>query len=366
MSAPIKILVLENDEIYFREIKDGVLDRFQDQVEIFPIDLNDKDTDLSNWNHLISEIQLKNFDNILAYYADVDLFIIDINLIADRDGVGLEFRDYLRAGNHAHKKIIFISNYVSLGSVDLNPATEDFVSKAVAGIYYVKSLVERISNLCNLEVRKGRAILKEGNKTSSASSKRKMRFWERVSKFGVSYSMYGLQRIAQDRFVRFLNRLILLAFYCMILVTTVSAGINIVSDFFPKQFVKGNSTTTAGDSAILTKAEHIFLYLLPIFIVFGFYNYYNTNARVYLLDGNSKNIDENESTRGMTLTKTLFIGSIISYVLIKVIEEIFKDKQAGVDEKFNIAKIISCGVLLLLLMMYFIFLDKHTKSAGEK
>lgn len=71
-----------------------------------------------------------------------------------------------------------------------------------------------------------------------------------------------------------------------------------------------------------------------------------------LLEGILDKNDEENSTKTMDLTKILFISSIISYVIIKVIENIFFENET------NPIKLISYGGLLLMLMTYFIFLDR--------
>lgn len=116
----------------------------------------------------------------------------------------------------------------------------------------------------------------------------------------------------------------------------------------PANREKSNKTETL----TLETAEYIFLYLLPLFIILGFFHYYTKNARYSLLQGSTETIDYEDSTRSVNLTKFLFISSIISYVIIKVIEEIL---IKGVTSP---TKLISFGVLLLLLMSYYIYLDR--------
>ncbi|MET0394751.1 MAG: hypothetical protein ABW019_16515, partial [Chitinophagaceae bacterium] len=173
-----------------------------------------------------------------------------------------------------------------------------------------------------------------------------------------------------------------------ITVTVLSGGYNIIKEFNPLS--KLNTENQAGfspqgenyslpqsdtlntgskktatsvkfsekETIILKKAEHIFLYLLPIFIVFGFFNYYKTNTRVYFIEGNLDSVRHEDSTKGMNMTKVLFIASLVSYVLIKTIEEIFSNPV-------NWIKLVAAGTLLAMLMKYYLLLDKrnHPQSA---
>jgi hypothetical protein len=126
----------------------------------------------------------------------------------------------------------------------------------------------------------------------------------------------------------------------------------------------------------LLTAESIFLNMLPIFIVFGFFTYYETNAREYFLRGNLRQINDEISTRPMNVSKILFISSMISYLFIKIIELISELKSghsadsaappAEVANHFTVpVDLISYGVVLLILMGYFAYLDRKHPSAGE-
>lgn len=108
-------------------------------------------------------------------------------------------------------------------------------------------------------------------------------------------------------------------------------------------------------------AEHIYLYLLPIFIIFGFYNYYKGYIRRSLLSQEIGDLHEGSSTKAMKLTKVLFVSSVISFVLIKIIPEIFLSAPTSF-------RLISAGIFIVVLIVYFLILEKdsHTHEKKDK
>ena len=104
---------------------------------------------------------------------------------------------------------------------------------------------------------------------------------------------------------------------------------------------------------ILTFAEHIFLYFLPVFILFGLMNYYKYELRTFLLD----NYEENSSgEKPLHLSKKLFFSNLLSYTSLKLIEELFFDFS-----KNSPIQLLSIGVFFLLLVSFVLVQAKETK-----
>lgn len=112
-----------------------------------------------------------------------------------------------------------------------------------------------------------------------------------------------------------------------------------------------DNSSYSDDMAILKISEYIFLSLLPILIVFGFFYFYKNYARNVLLDLPIDPEHRLNATKTLSLIKILFLSSIISYVMIKIIEIILIEKD------FRLDKTIASGVLLLVLMSYFFLLN---------
>lgn len=129
---------------------------------------------------------------------------------------------------------------------------------------------------------------------------------------------------------------------------TLAKSSNNVNDLELKEFEKGK----ANDLKMLKFSEHIFLYLIPFFIIFGFYSYYYFEFRRILLKLPLSPKDSLIAKNSILVTKTLFMSSILSYTIIKVIEKIFDGKPITLIEGS------AYGVFLLLLMSYLVISNK--------
>jgi hypothetical protein len=154
--------------------------------------------------------------------------------------------------------------------------------------------------------------------------------------------------------------IIILFFYLTIIAITISIGYKIYEELLHFLYPKENDL---GDEVLMIfkLIEHIFLYLIPLFIIFGFFNYYKLDLKLTLLDkGRPQEIDRDTTTASIYLTKTLFLSSMMSYVIIKIIEKVFLLEK---DAEFNysILQLISYGVLLFMIMTYMILSHKPKK-----
>lgn len=145
-----------------------------------------------------------------------------------------------------------------------------------------------------------------------------------------------------------LHNIIITSFYALFILTIFFSVFSVAITIW--EYIKKHDET-----AILKVSEHIFLSLLPIFIVFGFYNYYKSNTQNKLIGKSFPRNNDESSTKTMNLTKTLFLSSIISYVMIKIIEVIF---LSPVGEPLDMNKILLSLLLLGILMIYFILFDR--------
>jgi len=338
----IKILVIENETNHISAIK-GTLERhLGERVKVYPQIINGKNEDFSNNNYLLGEIINGKFNEILEHYSDIDLFIIDVYLRDTADEIGLLFYQHiLKNVKREFKAIIMSNNKINVDLLINGKAI--FFSKYDKGIKnFPLDLVKVVRNIfpfAEKEIVDPRVVLNEELTSVNNNFYYKLHeFWEWL----------------RDNINRTLDKLIFLIFYILLLATTIFAVIKILSSMLDSIPYFSNDTVKkdVDETLILKTSEHIFLYLLPVFIVFGFFNYYKNNSRILLLDGIPDSNDQENSTKTMNLTKILFISSIISYVSIKVIEELFFLKTT------DFLRLFSFGSFLVLLMTYFIFLDR--------
>lgn len=135
-------------------------------------------------------------------------------------------------------------------------------------------------------------------------------------------------------------------------------------------------------------AEYSFISFLPTLIVFGFYVFYARSLRPYIVEDSKTEVDFENSSKLLNLTKKLFISSLISYLFVKIIEifqEYLDEKTpvttATVTEKETmvtlprttptsitelIAQVSIPLVLIISLILFYMYLNKHTVHSEKK
>lgn len=377
------ILIIENESDHFIAIKKSFEPRIGRNANIFPLYLIGSETNLNNNNYLIGKITEGQYKEVFDFHKDIHLYIIDVFLVNDRDKQGLEFARYILNNRFDDFKIIIISNTgVSDELLTNHNEKITFFSKFDRGIKnWPIDLAKAVRNILKIDNL-------QDEKTDSQPLPQNIEPPQtNPVEETIGYKLHLAWEYIRDNTNRLIDKLIYLAFYVLLIFTTASSMWNIIMTIkgsFTKfhedanltelkanntiqldsisnsiSHVIPNAAPLKDDTLILKSAEHIFLYLLPVFIIFGFFNYYKTNTRITLLDGKKQDNDNENSTKAVNLTKVLFISSIVSYVIIKIIEIVFfKQASSYSNPDDYLTTLISSGVLLLLLMIYFIFLDR--------
>jgi len=345
-----KILLIENEQLDFEAIKKRINEVYGDEVSVSPKYFDSTQNSYDYSGYLIGRLRqnVNNFEEILKHYNDIDLFIIDISLTGSNDNTGITFSKYIIENysnfntNRFNYNIIIISQ-IQHGN-EITGENVGYLSKMNSGSHFPADLVEKIQKIFPISQQTN------SNNTSSNTVPKQAAEVE-FNKF--TFLLHKGWKYLYENLNRSLDKLILFVFFILLLATIVYAGWNIVNDIVESiKEIYNTKGFKDKDSQILKTSEHIFIYLLPLFIVFGFFNYYKNNTRYFLLEGTTNPIAEENSTKAMNLAKLLFISSIISYILIKIIEEIFI-KGIG-----DFVRLISFASLLVILMIYFLFLDR--------
>jgi len=156
--------------------------------------------------------------------------------------------------------------------------------------------------------------------------------------------LIGLSRKAIDV-------LIIGSLYVLLVLSVGYAGYQLIFDVV-ENFVKHPARDEF--PFILTFSEHIFLYFLPVFILFGLMNYYKFELRTYLLN----NYESSKSgEKPLHLSKKLFFSNVLSYTSLKLIEELFFDFS-----KTNAMQLIAIGVFYFLLVAFVLLQAAGSKS----
>ncbi|MBS1495101.1 MAG: hypothetical protein JST55_16465 [Bacteroidetes bacterium] len=381
----IKILVVEDDQEEFEQITAGIKSTWGIDVEVFPYDDVEPYAPRPNFNKLIADINLKDYQGVLNEYPKIDLIILDLSLTpGKRDENGIQFYNFVQENKSKYLSENKKNDVHFIAISILDDKKYFFDEKKIPFFpkleYGLNIVIENLNNKI------GQLFFK-GLRGSVAEKK-----W--YDKFELNSAKF------EGRISRLLvDKLILFFLYLLIVGTTLASGIgltiklgeeylhavmgkeesvkktidldntNIDSNYIGEKNSKSESNNK--ETAILSVSENIFLYLLPVFIVLGFFNYYKANARLKLLEPRSISIDEEKSIKTMNLTKVLFTSSLISYILIKIIEMLFVKASFKKGTGFHIDGLpadqnylIYIGIFLVILMIYFIFLD--WKNHGEK
>lgn len=169
-------------------------------------------------------------------------------------------------------------------------------------------------------------------------------------------------------------------FYISAIILTIVYGSNLfLKKIFKKQTINEDSNQILNGCKDITEkipklleySEYLFLLLIPVIILIGFYNYYKIDLK-YILLHNSSNIgkDSFNNSKDIKLSKTLFFSSIISFSVIKIIEVIFYPKKficnnedSIISDYSNVKELITYGVFLIIIISYQVLTQKTQKKS---
>ncbi|WP_298754881.1 hypothetical protein [uncultured Psychroserpens sp.] len=154
---------------------------------------------------------------------------------------------------------------------------------------------------------------------------------------------------------KIIDNMIVYSFYSLMIASIIYAVYHLMSDVI-KSF--GSHSDPESFPFILTFSEHLFLYFLPVFILFGFLNYYLLDLQRFLLE--SPNGPDVRAEKSLHLSKKLFFSSVLSYSTIKLIEKLFFE----FDEVKSEFELISLGAFFLIIIGYVLIQHSH-KEKGK-
>lgn len=109
-------------------------------------------------------------------------------------------------------------------------------------------------------------------------------------------------------------------------------------------------------------AEYTFIIFIPFLVTSGFYVFYIRSISPYIRNMRPSTDDVEKSSSILNLTKTLFVTSLVSYIILKIIDLLFNPKADTLilnmivdsDNRWYILVIISLTIVSLLLFYYMI------------
>lgn len=135
--------------------------------------------------------------------------------------------------------------------------------------------------------------------------------------------------------------------YLLLIMTICYAGFQLISD------IKHHFFEIPSDEKfpfVLKFSEHLFLYFLPIFILFGLLKYYELEWKRDIIRTNPPI----EGKNYMNVSKKLFFSSLLSYISLKIIEKLFFEYKD--IESFPMLYI---GLFFIALIVFVLIQHSH-------
>lgn len=343
----MKILILENNEHAYKQLFQQLSETFKTEVQLYPKPDQTEPKIEWHWHFLENFVQLSKFEEIITHYSAIDLFIIDVNLTGDKDNIGKNFFNFLEEKKYHDDNFKVIE--ISTGGSEINSHRSQYVKKEG---YWIPDVVDGIKEYYpNLKVH---SSSKQFNFFKVGAWFNKFTFFTDQKDYGLLVAFYR-QGLKIDASIRWLIHIMICLLYYVLSALSIGFAFKKMWALFSPYLFEKNlipEEPAQEELKIFTIIEDIFLYSLPVFILLGFYSYYQTNVKVYLLNGNRGRIEDEISTRPMNLTKSIFISSTFSFLTIKSINLVFSEGPVSNE------KLYGSGILLIILMAYYFILQR--------
>lgn len=335
------ILYIENIGGEFNKYKSLIESKFTDVI-VFPTKERE-DKSLESRAFLLKKLRINNdesFKEITDYYfsKSIDLYIIDISLNSDNDSIGISLLNYLFSNDYLDNNFIVLSGHTftdamtnhlhQLKELSVNEETE-FVEKGNDD-----KLIRLIRNKLDQQESN---LNPEPVEEVVGNNVKKFEVWEKIKK--------ELRELTPRRGTHWL---ISFVFFFLILLT-LHYGFFGIWELLIK--TDGKPETTK-----LVNIESIFLYLLPLFVIFGFYEYYRQSTGALLNERNSGEYKPEKALISLNNSKNILLTTFLSFALIKGIEIIFFNKET------NETTLISIGIFIIILMTFLIISHKPAEK----
>ena len=400
-----KILIIENDISDFSSIKEIISSKVK-TTKIFPLNNNESSNanDYSNFKILVRELRKNNadYEKIMKYYIGenkIDLYIVDISLSSSDDNLGIEFLKYLYENSYLNNNYIILSghtfieaemNYLKNLPFKINNDNE-YVQKSTNDrklITLIKEKLHLSDELINTESDEMSGTDAEGNNKKNNIL---IKIWKKLTING-----YGsfIRRIVHQLITIFFFLLFMIALRYAFngiwegatykksdnishtINNSHNKSLNVSRDMSSdtnnktkidkqedtindKEKIKKEKTNNEknDDETIKLKfIEKIFLYLIPLFVLFGFYEYYRLSTGALLNEENSGEYNPENALKSLSNTKGILLATFLSFGLIKAIEIIFIQKVKELET------LIGIGVYLIIIMSYLLISHINNKE----
>ena len=218
---PIKIVIIDDEDISSLSIKNDLERYFKEAIEVFPKFHEVKGGDFNYQNYLINDI-IKNSvtTKLESFFEGVNLIIVDQCLISDSDSLGIEVAKKMLKSFKNDVTICLISKNPLFDQTILDDKRVKFVFKVEKTNYKNKELIEIIKktyNIDNTTFEKSKSLSTQDNGENGAIVKPEIKKYEKIKQKINNFFQEGFRALgALENITKFLlDSFILLFFYAL-------------------------------------------------------------------------------------------------------------------------------------------------------
>lgn len=188
---------------------------------------------------------------------------------------------------------------------------------------------------------------------------------KRLEELSFNFTQIFNENLRKFITVKIIDNILVYTFYILIIITSFYAActlildaISLISDICWKF---GDKSADSKFPYILTFSEHLFLYFLPVFILYGLLAFYQRGLSKYtdtFAKQDSKQFENSEVA--LHLSKKLFFTSVLSYISLKIIEILFFNFK---EDENSPTKLISIGIFFIFLIIVIILHTHKNKDS---
>lgn len=144
---------------------------------------------------------------------------------------------------------------------------------------------------------------------------------------------------------KIIDNILIYSIYFLIIMVILFGAINLIGELLNNFPVKDRNDSFP---FILEFSEKLFLYFLPIFILFGLLNFYELEWKRQINQSNKPNP---LAEKNLSLSKKLFFSSVLSYLSLKIIDLLI----FNFEKVINNIQLLGIGIFFITISLLVIF-----------
>jgi hypothetical protein len=120
---------------------------------------------------------------------------------------------------------------------------------------------------------------------------------------------------------------------------------------------------SSSNTRVFELIENLFLLFIPLFVVLGFYVYFQKSLSKHLLGGDPGSEVDDNTKKSIEVTKKLFLTSIFSFTIIKILDIFINDISFLPYYTIPINIVLKVGILTIVLLIIIWYNYSSVKSS---